>query len=199
MFIINFFTGSVIRLVFGFVFMIILLLVAATALVGVLAATGGPGACTPGGVPLTVDAANAVSWQQKWDAMNVALDGGAPSSAAFNESELSSRADEYLEDHDVGFSEPRICIHDGFGEGSATFSQLGIDVKVKARGTVDLTGEHPDAKIDKMEIGNVPGWLTGPVEGLVNRAIDAALDDATLDHDYAPTLTEGQASVNGTP
>jgi hypothetical protein len=199
MFIISFFTGSIIRMIFGFVLLIGVLFVAFVVAVGALAATGDPGECEPGGGPISVDAVNAASWQQKWDAMVLALDGGQPSSATFTESELSSRADEYLRDHDVGFENPRVCVHDGSGEASATFGWLGIDINVKARGTVDLTGDHPDAEVEEMEIGNIPGWMAAPVEGLVNRALDAALDDADLDHDYAPVLRPGEATVSGTP
>jgi hypothetical protein len=198
-FIFSFFTGSIIRVISGIILLLILLLGIFAVVVGSLAATGGPSPCTPGGGPITVDAGNSAAFQQKWDAMDLTLDGGTPASATFNESEISSRANTYLDEHDVGFSEPRVCIYDGEGEGTATFSFLGIDVKVSVRGTMDLTGDHPDADIDEMEVGNVPGFLLAPIEGAVNSAIDSALDDIDLDHTYGLELTPGQAGVSGTP
>jgi hypothetical protein len=183
----------------GIVVLILLVFFVFVAVVGTLAATGGPDPCTPGGGPITVDDATSDAFQQKWDVMDGALDGGTPSSAAFSESEISSRADTYLEDHDVGFSEPRVCIYDGEGEGSATFEFLGIDVNVGVRGTMDLAGDHPKADIADMDVGNVPGFLLAPVEEAVERAIDSALDDVDLDHTYGLELRPGEATVSGTP
>ena len=199
MFIIGFFTGSIIRMISGIILLLILLFGAFVVAVGALAASGGPSPCTPGGGPITVDAGNSASFQQKWDAMDLTLDGGTPASAQFNESEISSRAKTYLDEHDVGFSDPQVCIYADEGEGTATFSMFGIDVKVSVRGTMDLTGDHPKANIDEMEVGNVPGFMLAPVEGAVNRAIDSALDDVDLEHSYGLGLTPGEAGVSGTP
>lgn len=199
MFIISFFTASIFRMVFGIILTLVLLAVLFIVVVGALAVTGGPGPCTPGDGPITVDAANSTSFQQKWDALNATLDGGAAGSTTFNESELSSRADTFLRQHDVGFNHPRVCVHNGSGEGSATFSFLGFDMKVKVKGTVDLTSSHPKAKVQHMDVGNIPGFLTGPAQRVVNRAIDSALDDVDLHHRYTPSLTPGQAAVSGAP
>jgi len=62
-----------------------------------------------------------------------------------------------------------------------------------------LNAAHPKAHIDSMEIGNVPGWAAAPVESLVNRALDSALNDVNLEHKYTPTLTPGQAALGGQP
>ncbi len=48
------------------------------------------------GSALSVSAANAASFQQKWDDFDALLDGGTPSSVVFNESEVSSRANQYF-------------------------------------------------------------------------------------------------------
>jgi hypothetical protein len=199
MFIIRLFTGSIIGMITGlFVGIIALFLIFAGLIVG-LAATGGPGDCTPGGGPTTIDAANAASFQTKWDAMNATLDGGAPASASFNESELSSRADAFLQEKDAPLKDPRVCLHNGYGEGSGKFSFLGFNVKFKVKGTMELAGAHPKAKIDSIEIGNLPGFLIAPAERFVNSAIDSAMDDVDLDHKYTPALTEGKAAVSGQP
>jgi hypothetical protein len=182
----------------GFLSLVLLAVVFIVAF-GVLAVTGGPSACTPGDGPITVDAANSASFQQKWDALNPTLNSGAPGAATFSESELSSRADTYLKQHNVGLHNPRICVYNGVGEGSATFSFLGMHMKVKVRGSVDLTGRHPTSRINHMDIGNVPGFLTRPAERVVNRAIDSALNGVNLQHRYTPSLTRGQAAVSGVP
>lgn len=56
----------------------------------ILAFSGGPGDCTPGGGTITVNDANAQAFQDKWDAFDAQLDGGAPSSVPLNESEVTS-------------------------------------------------------------------------------------------------------------
>jgi len=183
---------------------IIVILIAAVIFVGVnviLAFSGGPGPCTPGGGPITINAANADGFQQKWDGFDAVLDGASPSSASFDESEVTSRADQYFRDEtDVDFVDVRICIHDGFGVATAKLEAiLGLDTEVKVTGTVDLTGDTPVAQIDDIEIGNVPGFITNAIEGFVEDAVDEALEDIDLSHIYTPTLTEGNAQIDGVP
>jgi hypothetical protein len=183
---------------------ILTIVVAALVFAGInviLAFSGGPGACTPGDGPITVSDANATAFQQKWDNFDAALDGGTPSIVPFTESEITSRADQYVTgETDVGFEDIRVCLHDGFGEASAKLEAiLGLDTKVKIKGSVDLTGDSPKAKIDDIEIGNVPGFVTGIIEGLIEDAVDEALEDINLKHTYTPELTEGQVQIDGQP
>ncbi|MCH7578564.1 MAG: hypothetical protein IH822_12380, partial [Chloroflexi bacterium] len=80
---------------------ILVLVIAAVIFAGVnaiLSFSGGPSPCTPGGGPITVNATNAGGFQQKWDGFDAVLDGGSPSSASFDESEVTSRADQYISD-----------------------------------------------------------------------------------------------------
>jgi hypothetical protein len=198
-FIIRIFTGSIIGMISGVLISIFVLVLIFAGVLVALAATGGPGTCTPGGGPTTIDAANAASFRGKWDAFSTVLDGGAPANATFNESEISSRADEYLKQKDAPLKNPHVCLHNGQGEATATFSFLGFSAKLKLTGTMQLTGKHPQAKIDKIEIGNIPSFLTSPAERFVNSALDDVLNGVNLDHKYAPTLTDGQAAVAGTP
>jgi len=178
---------------------ILVIAIAAVIFVGanvLLALSGGPGRCTPGGDPITVNADNAAMFQEKWDAFDVILGGGSPSSVTFNESEVSS-----FVDREIGspFSDPRICIHDGFGEGTATLDILGLSVKIKVTGNVDLSGEHPVAEIDDIEVGNVPGFITDIIEDFITDFIDDETNKADLSHIYTPTLTEGTAQIDGVP
>ena len=183
---------------------IVVILIAAILFVGanvILAFSGGPGPCTPGGDLIIVNAANADGFQQKWDAFDVILDGGSPSSVTFSESEVTSRADQYIRDEtNVDFADVRICFHDGFGEATAKLEAiLGLETKVKVKGNLDLSGDHPVAQDLEIEIGNVPGFITNVIEGFVEDAFDEALEDIDLSHTYTPTLTEGSAQIEGAP
>ena len=165
-----------------------------------LAVTGGPGECTPGGGPIVVSAANAESFQQKWDVFDAALDGGSSATVTFDESELTSRANTWIEEEETDFQEVQICIHEGYGEATASLDLPGfIDTKIKVTGRVELTGGHPVADIDDMEIGNVPGPALGVFEGLAEDAIDEALNKIDVEHSYVITLTEGSAKIDGLP
>ena len=196
----SFFFTNPFGILLGILAGIITLFVIFVVVTAVLAVAGGPGACTPGGGPISITAANATAFQDKWDAMDDTLDMGQAASADFNESEVSSRADNYISDEsDAPFEDVRVCLHDGFGEGSAKLSVLGIDVEVKVTGTMTLTGTTPVANITKIEVGAVPGFATDLIEGIVEDAIEEGLKDIELNHDYAPTISEGNANIQGTP
>jgi hypothetical protein len=199
MFVIRFFTGSIVAAMMGIVMLLFGLAVLFVVVVGALAVTGGPADCTPGDGPIVVDAAHSDAFKQKWKGFNDVLDARSPSSVTLTESEISSRADSYLKTKNAPLKEPRACIHDGSGEGQAKISFLGLTTKFKVKGTLDLTGAHPKAKIDSMSVGNVPSWLISPARSYINRAIDSELNSVTLDHRYAPTLKPGQAELAGTP
>jgi hypothetical protein len=197
----SFFSSSPLGMAIGAILAVVVAAVIFAGVNVILAFSGGPGDCTPGGGTITVNDANAQAFQDKWDAFDAQLDGGAPSSVTFNESEVSSRADQYITgETDVDFKNVRVCIHDGFGEATGTLGVLlGVDTKVKIKGTMDLSGDHPVAKIDDIEIGNVPGFVTDAIEGLVEDAVDEALEEIDLKHTYTPTLTEGEAQIDGQP
>ena len=183
---------------------ITLIIIAAVLFVGanlILAFSGGPGPCTTDVDLIIVNAANGDGFQQKWDDFDAVLDGGSPSSVNFSESEVTSRADQYIRDEtDVDFADVRICIHDGFGEATAKLEAfLGLETKVKIKGNLDLSGDHPKALDLEIDIGNVPSFITNAIEGFVEDAVDEALEDIDLSHTYTPTLTEGNAQIDGVP
>ena len=190
------FLMSPLRLIFGLFGTLLLILLIIVGGTVVLAFTGGPAPCTPGGGAITVSAANADAFDSKWDSFNATLDGGSAAAVNFNESEISS-----FVDREVGspFSGPLVCIHDGYGEGTATFEVLGFDSKIKVKGNMDLTGAHPLAKIDDIEVGNVPDFMVTLVEDFVESAIEDETKKVDLDHPMTPTLTEGDAKLDGTP
>ena len=168
-----------------------------------LAVSGGSSECTAGGGTITISAANADSFDQKWDEMDAILDGGSPSSITLDESEISSRADRFFrEDTVLDVSDVRICIHDGFGEATGSIDAVaGLGVDVSLKGTVDLSGDAPKITIDDIDIGNVPNFLIDVTDTIigVESDINGALDDITLNHTYTATLKEGQVQIDGTP
>jgi len=187
---------SPLRFIFGLFGGLLLLLLIIISCTIVLAFTGGPAPCTPGNGPIDISAANAGGFDTKWDGFNATLDGGSAATTSFTESEVSS-----FVDREVGspFSGPRVCIHNGYGEGTASFEVLGFDAKIKVKGNMDLTGAHPVAKIDNIEVGNVPDFLVDIVKGQIENAIDDETGKVDLNHPMAPTLTEGDAKLDGTP
>ena len=203
MFLINWLTAAPLRAAIVIISSMVGGVVIFGLVMSVLAVSGGPGQCTSGGGIIIVNAANADSFDQKWDAMDAVLDSGSPSSITLNESEISSRADRYFtEEASIDLKDVRVCIHDGYGEGTGTLDAiLGLAVEVKIKGTVDLTGGSPKIDIEDIDFGSVPGWLIDVTDAIfgVESDINGALDDITLKHTYTPTLSEGQVRIDGLP
>src|SRR3972149_4185604 len=104
----SFFWTSPLGMVLGAVLTVIAAALFFAGINVVLAFSGGPGPCTPGDGPITVTVANAVTFQEKWDGFDRILDGGSPSSVTLSESEVSSRAGQYVTPGtDVGFDDSR--------------------------------------------------------------------------------------------
>ena len=64
------------------------------------------------------------------------------------------------------------------------------------KGTLDLSGDDPEADIEDIEVGNVPGFMMAPVEAIVDRAVDEALKDLEIEHDYALELRDGEVEIS---
>jgi hypothetical protein len=166
-----------------------------------LAIVGSPGSCDSQGRTVVADLAGAASFQEKWDDMNDTLDAGQPSSATFTESEATSRAQLWAEEHDAPVSELKLCFTLDGGSGSAKVDVPFFpgDVDVLVDGTLDLTGEQPVAEIDSIEMGSLPGPFTDLVENFITRLIDNETEDITLQHDYGIEFGEGEITITGQP
>lgn len=199
----NWFTASPLRTAIVIISTLVGGVVIFGMVMSVLAFSNGPGQCTPGGGPITIDDANADRFDQVWDGMDAALDSGSPASITLSESEISSRANRYFtEESALDLRDVRVCIHDGYGEATGTLDAiLGLQVEVKLKGNVDLTGDAPQTDIDDIGFGRVPGWLIDFTDAIfgVESDIDEALEDITLKHTYTPTLSEGQVQIDGVP
>jgi hypothetical protein len=200
MFIIRFFTSSIIGIISGFILGIITLAIILAVVVFLLAAIGGPGECTPGGTEIVISDANADAFDRKWEGFDDVLDAGSPSFVVLNESEASSRAERFVEEEAGAIDNVRVCIHDGFGEVTGSVDAfLGMSADFKASGTIDLSGAHPVVDFQDIEVGSVPGFVIEPFEGLVEDAIEELLEKVNLEHGLTPTLTEGEARIDGLP
>ena len=181
---------------------IIILTVALGGVLGGLAITGGPADCQPGGGSIVVSDALSETFQQKWDAFDATLDAGSPASVTFSESEVTSRAVNWINNEGgPDFDDAQICIHDGYGEATGTLRSWGIfDVKFKLRGTVELSGNRLLTDIEDIDIGNVPDPLHLWLEGQLEDPIEEGLDNLGLEpHTYTVILTEGSVTVEGRP
>ena len=166
-----------------------------------LVLAGSPCSCEAEDRPITYDALRAVSFQEKWGQLDDALNADQLSAAVFDESEATSRARIWADEHDVPVSDLYLCFSP---EGGAISGKVDIpffpgDVDVLIRGTMDLTGERPEFVVEEIEVGRLPGPLTDLVEGFINNLIDDQTEDLELSHDYGLTFGEGEVTVSGQP
>ncbi len=166
-----------------------------------IAVIGSPGSCETEGRPISYTPALAASFQEKWDQLNDTLNAGQLSTIVVDEGEATSRAQLWVEEHDVPVSDLRVC----FGaEGGSASGKVDIpffpgDVDILVKGTMILTGEHPEAGIAEMEVGGLPGPFTDLVEGFVTGLIEQETKKIALPHDYGLAFAEGEATVSGQP
>jgi hypothetical protein len=164
-----------------------------------LALTGGPGQCAPGGAAIEVSDAQARSFDVKWDELDAELAGGGSSAITLTESEISSRANKYIDDNGGDVNDLQVCTHDGYGEVTGSVDVAVGSGKFKAKGSVALNGGRPVVDFQDIELGNVPSFALGPLEGAVEDALQELLDDISLEHTYSPTLQEGSATIEVAP
>jgi hypothetical protein len=187
--------GIIISLFSGLIGLVVIAGVGVTA----MALTGGPGPCTPGGGAIEISDAQAQSFDNSWDGLDTVLTEGRSSSITLTESGVSSRANKYIDDKGGNVDNVRVCIHNGFGEVTGSVDVAVGSGKFKAKGTVALSDGRPVVDFQDIELGNVPSFALGPLEGAVEDAIQELLDDITLEHTYTPTLSEGAAKIDGSP
>jgi hypothetical protein len=189
------------RLLALFLLLVVIGVPLAAVVLLILAVTGSPGSCVPEGRTISISPERAASFQAKWDQLDAALDAGQVSTVVFDDSEVTSRARRWIDEHDVPASDVYICFEAQRGSGSAKIDVPFFpgDVDVLVRGTLDLTGEHPKIKIDEIEAGGLPGQLTDLMEGFVINLVDDESNDLTLDHDYGITFGDGEATLTGQP
>ena len=167
----------------------------------IIAVAGDPGTCEAEGRPIVFSDSAAASYQTAWDGFQATLDSGQAATVTFNETEVSSRAKQWLDERDSPITALRIC----FTEGGATASaELDVpfvpgDVDVLVHGTLILTGGQVEVDIDELEVGGLPGPLNDLVQSFVDDAIADETIDLELERDYQLAFSEGSVTVSGQP
>ncbi len=164
-----------------------------------LLVAGSPGECG-GGRPVTFDAALANDYEQRWLALNSQLTTGRPASFAVTDSEATSQSRLFLAESGAPIRDVRVCFVTGAADANGTISPpIGPDIAVRVKGSVDLSGQHPRARIDSIRIGGLPGFVARPFLGPIERLIDDQAAQIALDHRISVELTDGQAVISGQP
>jgi hypothetical protein len=167
----------------------------------VLAAfAGSPGECDSGGREVVVSSALAQSLQDKLDTLDEQLDAGQSYSFTFDESEATSRGQQFLDEKNAPIDDLKICFHPEGPSASGKVSAVaGLDLDVKVSGEVDLSGAHPRVDGLDIDVGKVPGFVTGGLEGLIKDVINDQLDHIDIEHQLTITFSEGTATLSGQP
>ncbi len=166
-----------------------------------VAIAGSPGTCEDENRPITTSDQLASQYREKWDALNATLEAGQPASATFTESEVTSRANSWLEEQDAPIEDILICFEDGTASASAKIDIPFVpgDIDVLTSGTLILTGDVADADVDKIEVGGLPDLLTDLVEDFIDNVFEDQTEELELNHTYTLLFSEGQVTVSGLP
>jgi hypothetical protein len=166
-------------------------------------------ASSPGAREVVTDPGLAAQFQTRWDEFQAQLDAGNPASVTFEESELTSRAQQWVDETDAPLDDVTICIYDGIAEARAVAdipyaSEVPViggvyETNVRATGRIDLSGENPEVVIVDFEAGDIPEWATDPIQDDIEEAINDRLADYDIVHDYTVTYREGQLEIAGQP
>lgn len=167
----------------------------------VVAVTGEPGTCEADERPIVVSDEAAAAYVSAWDSFEAALDAGQPATVSFTETEVTSRARQWLEERDSPIHDLLVCFSDGAASASAKIDLPFVpgDADVLVDGTLVLTDEHAVANIDELEVGGLPTLLSEPIQSFVDDVIEDEAVDLVLQHDYELSFSEGSVTVSGQP
>jgi hypothetical protein len=189
-----------IRLVLAIVGGIVGVVTLVVVLTALAAFAGSPGECDSGDREVQVSSALAQQLQDKLDAFDEQLDAGQAASFTFDESEATSRGIEFLDEKNAPIDDLKVCFNPEGPSASGKVSAVaGLDLDVKASGKVDLSGTHPRVDNLNIDVGKVPGFVTGGLEGLIKGVINDQLDHIDIEHQLTITFGEGTATLSGQP
>jgi hypothetical protein len=181
----------------GAIMGIVVLLVVLTVLA---AFVGSPGECDSGGREVEISAALAQQLQDKLDEFDARLDAGQAASFTFDESEATSRGRQFLDEENAPIDDLKVCFSsDGPSASGKVSVALGLDIKVKVSGAVNLGGEHPRVDDINLDVGRVPGFVPGGLQGIMEDVINSQLDHIDVEHQLQITFGEGTATLSGQP
>jgi hypothetical protein len=172
-------------------------------LAAVLMLTGKPGVCD--NPPLRVgrdldpvpSAELAAQLDARWDQFSADIKN---QQAVFQatESEVTSRARQYVEDEDVPVDDVFVYYcDDGKGQLAGRVDVAGVGANFVATGTLVLGGEKPVVEIDSVDVGNMPGFVADAVLDLL---LDADARRLELDENLVDfNIADGLAELTGGP
>ena len=176
---------------------VVVLVVVLTALA---AFVGSPGECDSGDREVEVSSTLAQQLQDKLDDFDEQLDAGQAASFTFDESEATSRGREFLEEKNAPIEDLKVCFNGERVSASGKLDAvLGLDVKAKVSGALNLSGEHPRLDDLDIDVGGVPGFMTGRMEGIIEDVVNDQLDHIDVEHQLEITFGEGTATLSGRP
>jgi predicted nucleic acid-binding Zn ribbon protein len=128
--------------------------IGAVVLGGILVFTGDPAPCvervsTPSNEAVT-------GLFAKWNQFQVDAQGG-PATVAFDETEATSRAQQYLDEKGIPLENAQVYFcPNGRGQVKGQVAALGRDINILLEGRVDATQDPPVIVIDEIKAGNLP-------------------------------------------
>ena len=167
----------------------------------VLAIVGSPGSCEAEGRPIAAEPSQAVSFQEELDQLKATLDAGQVATVVLDDREVTSRARLWGEEHDLPISDIVVCFsaEGGAASGKIDIPFLPVDVDVLIRGTVNLTGEHPEIAIEEIEVGGLPGPVADRVKVVITSLLEEQTEELELSHNYGVAFEEGEMTISGQP
>ena len=167
----------------------------------VLAIVGSPGSCEEEGRPIDAEPLQAASFQQDLEQLKATLDAGQVASVVLDDREVTSRARLWAEEHDLSISDIVVCFsaEGGAASGKIDIPFLPVDVDVLIRGTVDLTGEHPEIAIEEIEVGGLPGPVADRVKVVINSLLEDQTEELELGYYFGVAFEEGEMTISGQP
>jgi hypothetical protein len=172
-------------------------------LAAVLMLTGKPGVCD--NPPLRVgreldpvpSAELAAQLDARWDQFSADIRNQQAIFQA-SESEVTSRARQYVKDEDVPVEDLYVYYcNDGKGQLAGRVDVAGVGANFVATGTLVLGGEKPVVEIDSVDVGNMPGFVADAVLELL---LDADARRLELDENLVDfNIADGLAKLTGGP
>ncbi len=161
----------------------------------VLVFTGTPKACVDRLV--TISPGSIAEFQNNWDGFKLRA-ASALTSATFTESQITARGVKFLADEGIDIENLQVYLcQEGYAEATGTFVGGGPNIDLLVRGTLDLSGGLPLIDIDKIQGGNLPGFL--PMGALVDSIDDEAKELNISVNLTSITFSDGSVTIQGAP
>ena len=157
---------------------------------------------------VTSTEALAGQWQQRWEALPALILSGQATSITFDESEVTSRANQFLREKDAPVKDVLVCFHEGSAEAMAkadipALSDVPLiggvfEAHVRVAGAAVLSGPNPRIELQEIDAGRLPSAATDALRDRLQDEINSRLAGLTLDYPYAVTFSEGRVTLTAT-